>query len=148
MRLSTKGRYAVTAMLDLTLNGTDGPVTLAEISETQGISLSYLEQLFARLRKSGLVTGLRGPGGGYCLRRPASEISIAEILEAVDDVLPTRREPIPGEEWAQSLIMWNRLSDRLYGFLSDISLADAVDQQLNTGSTTERPAFGFQRTAA
>ncbi|MCW8882468.1 MAG: Rrf2 family transcriptional regulator, partial [Sedimenticola sp.] len=85
MRLSTKGRYAVTAMLDLTLNGTDGPVTLAEISETQGISLSYLEQLFAALRSKQLVKGVRGPGGGYYLGREADEISIADIICAVDE---------------------------------------------------------------
>jgi Rrf2 family transcriptional regulator, iron-sulfur cluster assembly transcription factor len=150
MKLSTKGRHAITAMMELALRHRDGPVTLADISVEQSISVSYLEQLFARLRKSGLVTGLRGPGGGYCLRRPASEISIAQILEAVDDVLPTRREPIPGEEWAQSLVMWNRLSDRMYGFLDDISLADAIDQQRSAPTGTERPAFtpSFQRSAA
>ena len=149
MKLSTKGRHAITAMMELALRHRSGPVTLADISVEQSISVSYLEQLFARLRKSGLVTGLRGPGGGYCLRRPAGEITIAQILEAVDDVLPTRREPIPGEEWAESLIMWNRLSDRIYGFLNDITLADAVDQQASqTGAT--RPAFSpsIERSAA
>jgi len=85
MRLSTKGRYAVTAMLDLALNGTDGPVTLADISENQGISLSYLEQLFAALRNRGLVRGVRGPGGGYYLGRESDEISIADIICAVDE---------------------------------------------------------------
>ena len=85
MRLSTKGRYAVTAMLDLALNGTDGPVTLADISENQGISLSYLEQLFAALRSKGLVRGVRGPGGGYYLGRESDEISIADIICAVDE---------------------------------------------------------------
>ena len=85
MRLSTKGRYSVTAMLDLAIHDKAGPVTLADISQCQGISLSYLEQLFARLRKSGLVKGVRGPGGGYRLARPASEISIAEIICSVDE---------------------------------------------------------------
>jgi len=85
MRLSTKGRYAVTAMLDLALQGGEGPVTLAEISETQGISLSYLEQLFACLRGKNLVRGVRGPGGGYYLGRTAENISIADIICAVDE---------------------------------------------------------------
>lgn len=150
MKLSTKGRHAITAMMELALRHRSGPVTLADISVEQSISVSYLEQLFARLRKAGLVTGLRGPGGGYCLRRPATEITIAQVLEAVDDVLPTRREPIPGEEWAQSLIMWNRLSDRIYGFLNDISLADAVEQQTGGSKPSEKLPYatGFQRTAA
>ena len=82
MRLSTKGRYSVTAMLDLAIHDKAGPVTLADISQCQGISLSYLEQLFSRLRKGGLVKGVRGPGGGYRLAKPASEINIAEIIHA------------------------------------------------------------------
>ncbi len=149
MKLSTKGRHAITAMMELALRHRKGPVTLADISVEQSISVSYLEQLFARLRKNDLVTGLRGPGGGYCLRRPANEITIAQILEAVDDVLPTRREPIPGEEWAESLVMWNRLSDHIYGFLNSITLADAVEQQ-SAGNSGEKPSFGsgFQRSAA
>ena len=84
MKLSTKGRYTVTAMLDLALNDGKNPVTLAEISQCQGISLSYLEQLFARLRKAGLVAGVRGPGGGYVLNKPYSEITIGDIVEAID----------------------------------------------------------------
>jgi len=82
MRLSTKGRYSVTAMLDLAIHDRAGPVTLADISQCQGISLSYLEQLFAKLRSDGLVKGVRGPGGGYRLAKPASEISIASIISA------------------------------------------------------------------
>ena len=85
MRLSTKGRYAVTAMLDLALNSGKGPVTLADISVNQGISLSYLEQLFAALRSKQLVRGVRGPGGGYYLGKPAEEVSIADIICAVDE---------------------------------------------------------------
>ena len=150
MKLSTKGRHAITAMMELALRHRTGPVTLADISVEQSISVSYLEQLFARLRKAGLVTGLRGPGGGYCLRRPASEITVAQVLEAVDDVLPTRREPIPGEEWAESLIMWNRLSDQIYDFLNSVTLSEAVEQQkAEKGSADKLPfATGFQRTAA
>ena len=151
MRLTTKGRYAVTAMLDLALNGSQGPVTLADISENQSISLSYLEQLFARLRNHGLVTGMRGPGGGYCLRRPATEITIAEILSAVDDAMPARRERIPGEEWPQSVIMWNQLSSRIYDYLNDLTLAEAVNQNSETKDSEKDDrnfGSGFQQSAA
>ena len=86
MRLSTKGRYAVTAMMDIALHQKVGPVTLADISQCQGISLSYLEQLFAKLRKGGLVKGVRGPGGGYRLARPADQISVADIIQSVDEI--------------------------------------------------------------
>ncbi|MDX1698608.1 MAG: Rrf2 family transcriptional regulator, partial [Thiohalobacterales bacterium] len=85
MRLSTKGRYAVTAMLDLAIHHGEGAVTLAEISAAQGISLSYLEQLFARLRKNGLVEGIRGPGGGYRLSRAPDEISVADVIDAIGE---------------------------------------------------------------
>ena len=151
MKLSTKGRHAITAMMELALRHNKGPVTLADISAEQSISVSYLEQLFARLRNHGLVTGMRGPGGGYCLRRPATEITIAEILSAVDDAMPARRERIPGEEWPQSVIMWNQLSARIYDYLNDLTLAEAVDQhsEPSTGET-EEPRFGsgFQQSAA
>lgn len=151
MKLSTKGRHAITAMMELALRHKRGPVTLADISVEQSISVSYLEQLFARLRNSELVTGMRGPGGGYCLRRPASEITIAEILSAVDDAMPARRERIPGEEWPQSVIMWNQLSARIYDYLNDLTLAEAVDQ--STESTPgeaeqSRLESDFQQSAA
>jgi Rrf2 family iron-sulfur cluster assembly transcriptional regulator len=128
MKLSTKGRHAITAMMELALHQNKGPVTLADISVEQSISVSYLEQLFARLRAHELVTGMRGPGGGYCLRRPASEITIAEILSAVDDAMPARRERIPGEEWPQSVIRWNQLSARIYDYLNGLTLAEAVNE--------------------
>ncbi len=151
MKLSTKGRHAITAMMELALRHSKGPVTLADISVEQSISVSYLEQLFARLRNHGLVTGMRGPGGGYCLRRPASEITIAEILSAVDDAMPARRERIPGEEWPQSVIMWNQLSARIYDYLNDLTLAEAVNQnsELKKGEKDDT-GFGsdFQQTAA
>ena len=89
MRLTTKGRYAVTAMLDLALRQNQGPISLAEISERQGISLSYLEQLFTRLRRSELVKSTRGPGGGYTLSRPADDIAVAEVITAVDEKVDT-----------------------------------------------------------
>ncbi|GMQ86945.1 MAG: Fe-S cluster assembly transcriptional regulator IscR [Gammaproteobacteria bacterium] len=151
MKLSTKGRHAITAMMELALRHNNGPVTLADISVEQSISVSYLEQLFARLRNHGLVTGMRGPGGGYCLRRPASEITIAEILSAVDDAMPARRERIPGEEWPQSVIMWNQLSARIYDYLNGLTLAEAVNQSAGPESSdnAETPfASGFQQSSA
>ncbi|MCO6411648.1 MAG: Rrf2 family transcriptional regulator [Thiogranum sp.] len=152
MKLSTKGRHAITAMMELALRDSQGPVTLADISVEQSISVSYLEQLFARLRNHGLVTGMRGPGGGYCLRRPASEITIAEILSAVDDAMPARRERIPGEEWPQSVIMWNRLSSRIYDYLDGLTLADATaqDSEPSKDEEQDRSRFrsGFHQSAA
>lgn len=132
MRLSTKGRYAVTAMLDLALNGTDGPVTLADISENQGISLSYLEQLFAALRSKGLVRGVRGPGGGYYLGRESDEISIADIICAVDEWVEFTR--CKGKENCQdgqrclTHSLWDDLSRQIFVFLSDITLAELVER--------------------
>lgn len=151
MKLSTKGRHAITAMMELALRHNKGPVTLADISVEQSISVSYLEQLFARLRNHGLVTGMRGPGGGYCLRRPATEITIAEILSAVDDAMPARRERIPGEEWPQSVIMWNQLSSRIYDYLNGLTLAEAVNQSggLKEGEDgSSGYGSNFQQTAA
>ena len=151
MKLSTKGRHAITAMMELALRDNKGPVTLADISVEQSISVSYLEQLFARLRNHGLVTGMRGPGGGYCLRRPASEVTIAEILSAVDDAMPARRERIPGEEWPQSVILWNRLSSRIYDYLDGLTLAEAVaqdNQEKEEEQSGDRFDSGFQQSAA
>jgi len=151
MKLSTKGRHAITAMMELALRHNKGPVTLADISVEQSISVSYLEQLFARLRNHGLVTGMRGPGGGYCLRRPATEITIAEILSAVDDAMPARRERIPGEEWPQSVIMWNQLSSRIYDYLNDLTLAEAVNQNSEAKDSEKGDGnfgSGFQQSAA
>ncbi len=132
MRLSTKGRYAVTAMLDLALNGTDGPVTLADISENQGISLSYLEQLFAALRGKGLVRGVRGPGGGYYLGRESDEISIADIICAVDEWVEfTRckgRQNCQDGQRCLTHNLWDDLSQQIFIFLSDITLRDLVER--------------------
>jgi Rrf2 family iron-sulfur cluster assembly transcriptional regulator len=124
MRLSTKGRYAVTAMIDLALHAGTGPVTLADISVNQGISLSYLEQLFAALR--------RGPGGGYYLARPAAEVSIADIICAVDEWVEfTRcggRENCRGGQSCLTHQLWDQLSDEIFDFLSGISLGDLVER--------------------
>ncbi len=130
MRLSTKGRYAVTAMLDLALHGGKGPVTLADISVNQGISLSYLEQLFAALRSKQLVRGIRGPGGGYFLAKPADEISIANIICAVDEWVEfTRcggRENCQDGKRCLTHTLWNELSDQIFEFLSGITLDELV----------------------
>ncbi|MCU7814703.1 MAG: Rrf2 family transcriptional regulator [Candidatus Thiodiazotropha sp. (ex Lucinoma kastoroae)] len=135
MRLSTKGRYAVTAMLDLALNGKNGPVTLAEISENQGISLSYLEQLFAALRNKELVRGVRGPGGGYYLGKSDDDISIANIICAVDEWVEfTRcggRQNCSGGARCLTHTLWDDLSSEIFNFLANISLGDLVRRNLN-----------------
>jgi len=134
MRLSTKGRYAVTAMLDLAINGKNGPVTLAEISEKQGISLSYLEQLFAALRSKELVRGVRGPGGGYYLGKSPDEISIANIICAVDEWVEfTRcggRQNCSGGARCLTHTLWDDLSSEIFNFLANISLGDLVRRNL------------------
>jgi Rrf2 family iron-sulfur cluster assembly transcriptional regulator len=132
MKLSTKGRYAVTAMMDLALHEGRGPVTLAEISQCQDISLSYLEQLFARLRRHGLVEGVRGPGGGYCLGRPASEITVADIIGAVDEAVDATRcggkENCQDGERCLTHELWTGLSRQIFNFLNGITLAQFVDR--------------------
>jgi len=132
MRLSTKGRYAVTAMLDLALKGRDGPVTLADISINQGISLSYLEQLFAALRGKQLVRGVRGPGGGYYLARDAGDISVADIICAVDEWVEFTkcggRENCRSGDRCLTHDLWNELSDEIFQFLSNITLGELVER--------------------
>jgi len=135
MKLTSKGRYAVTAMLDLALHAHAGPVTLAGISARQGISLSYLEQLFTRLRKHGLVASTRGPGGGYSLSRPPADIAIAEVVTAVDESVDATRCGGRGDcqDGKRCLTheLWAELSEQIYGFLSGITLADLVDRGNN-----------------
>lgn len=130
MRLTTKGRYAVTAMLDLALHGDNGPVSLADISRRQGISLSYLEQLFARLRRRKLVISVRGPGGGYRLGRTGEEVFIADVVDAVNESLDTTRCGNKGDcqngEMCLTHHLWSDLSDQIHQFLSEISLADLM----------------------
>lgn len=130
MKLTTKGRYAVTAMLDLALHNDQGPITLADISERQGISLSYLEQLFSRLRKSGLVASARGPGGGYILSRAAHEIAVVDVITAVDEKIDAQRCEGAGncqdEKICLTHELWGKLSDQIYKFLKGISLGDLV----------------------
>jgi Rrf2 family iron-sulfur cluster assembly transcriptional regulator len=132
LRLTTKGRYAVTAVLDLAIHQGNGPIALADIAQRQGISLSYLEQLFAKLRKRGLVISVRGPGGGYNLAREARAIYIAEVITAVDENVDTTRcggaHNCKGEGPCLTHDLWMDLSDRIYGYLNNISLHDLVER--------------------
>ncbi len=132
MRLTTKGRYAVTAMLDLALHKDQGPISLSDISQRQAISLSYLEQLFAKLRKSSLVSSVRGPGGGYELFRDAGSIYIAEIVDAVNESVDTTKCRGAGNcqdgETCLTHYLWEDLSEQIHSFLQGISLADLVSR--------------------
>ena len=133
MRLTTKGRYAVTAMLDLAINYKDGPITLSDISKRQGISLSYLEQLFSKLRKNGLVDSARGPGGGYRLSRDAHQVAVADVITAVDEKIDVTRCDGKGNcQDGQPCLtheLWQDLSGRIYDFLNGISLGQLVDNR-------------------
>jgi Rrf2 family iron-sulfur cluster assembly transcriptional regulator len=133
MRLTTKGRYAVTAMLDLAINHNRGPITLADISQRQGISLSYLEQLFSRLRKQGLVDSTRGPGGGYRLSRSADTIAIEEVISAVDETVDaTKCRGQKNCHDARACLthqLWTDLSEQIREFLSGITLAQVLNKR-------------------
>ncbi|MWN05959.1 Fe-S cluster assembly transcriptional regulator IscR [Gilliamella sp. Pas-s95] len=133
MKLTSKGRYAVTAMLDVALHADSGPVSLADISERQEISLSYLEQLFARLRKNGLVLSVRGPGGGYILSRSMDQIAISSIVKAVDETVHATK--CHGQDGCQGGVrclthtLWNDLSERIEDFLTSITLSELVNNK-------------------
>ncbi len=133
MRLTTKGRYAVTAMLDLAIRAKDKPVNLADISHRQGISLSYLEQLFAKLRKGDLVASVRGPGGGYQLSRDAQQIYIAQIIDAVNESVDATSCQGEGDchdgEQCLTHVLWDDLSNQIHYFLQSISLGSLVERQ-------------------
>ncbi len=147
MRLSTKGRYAVTAMMDLAIHCKDGPVTLADISACQNISLSYLEQLFAKLRRDKLVEGVRGPGGGYRLALSADQITIATIITAVDEKVDSSCN---GESQCQegelclAHDLWCGLSERIFDFLDGITLADFLNRPA-VQEVIHRQDFASQR---
>lgn len=131
MKLTSKGRYAVTAILDLAFHSGAGPVPLSEISKRQDISLSYLEQLFTRLRKQQVVCSTRGPGGGYSLQRPAAEIAVADVISAVDEVVTTGcSSEGKCEDGEQCLAheLWVELSQQIHGFLGGISIQDLMDE--------------------
>ena len=130
MRLTTKGRFAVTAMMDLALRGDEGPVALAGVSDRQKISLSYLEQLFGKLRRYKLVDSVRGPGGGYCIARPLDLVTVADIIRAVDEPLDATqcggRENCHDEHRCMTHDLWSTLNARMYDYLSSVTLADLV----------------------
>ena len=134
MRLTTKGRFAVTAMMDLALRGEEGPIALASISERQKISLSYLEQLFGKLRRNELVESTRGPGGGYTLARAAKEITVAQIITSVDEPLDAThcggKENCHGEgERCMTHDLWATLNNKMFEYLASVTLAELVDQE-------------------
>lgn len=134
MRLTTKGRYAVTAMLDLALNSDSGPISLAGISKRQEISLSYLEQLFSKLRQQQLVSSVRGPGGGYTLSRAAGEINVAEIIDAVNESIDAtscggKKTGCQKGKVCLTHSLWCDLSRQIHEFLSGITLGKLVERQ-------------------
>jgi Rrf2 family protein len=132
MKLTTKGRYAVTAILDLALHNAQGPINLADIARRQDISLTYLEQLFTKLRQNGLVESARGPGGGYRLKKPAGDISVAEVIDAVDEpVDATRcggRYNCQGQLRCLTHDLWEELSNQISVFLNGITLGELVQR--------------------
>ena len=133
MRLTTKGRFAVTAMVDLSMRQTRGPVTLAAISERQHISLSYLEQLFGKLRRARIVNSVRGPGGGYNLAKPTGNITVAEIISAVDEPIDATqcagKENCNDDRRCITHDLWATLNEKMNDYLSSVSLADVVSHQ-------------------
>ena len=132
MRLTTKGRFAVTAMIDLAMRNGSGPVTLADISERQKISLSYLEQLFGKLRRHNIVGSVRGPGGGYRMARAMNEVSVADIIAAVDEPLDATNcggmENCQDEHRCMTHDLWTNLNKRMHEYLASVSLYDLVNQ--------------------
>lgn len=133
MKLSTKGRYAVTAMFDVAIHQSEGPVSLSDISDRQGISLSYLEQLFGRMRRRGLVASTRGPGGGYKLADDASQIAIADIITAVDESVDATRcggsADCQNRQRCLTHELWQDLSSQIHVFLSSITLESAINKK-------------------
>ena len=134
MRLTTKGRFAVTAMLDLALRNKQAPVTLAGIGVRQNISLSYLEQLFGKLRRHALVESVRGPGGGYRLARPADKVSVADIILAVDEPMDATQcagmENCQDDKRCMTHNLWATLNEKLHEYLHSVTLQDLIAEQL------------------
>lgn len=134
MRLTTKGRFAVTAMLDLAMRFGEGPVTLAGISDRQKISLSYLEQLFGKLRRHGLVDSVRGPGGGYCLAKPLDEVTVTNIIQAVDEPIDATQcggngDCLGENQRCLTHELWIGLNEKIFDYLDSITLASLVTAQ-------------------
>ncbi len=148
MKLTTRGRYAVTAMLDLALHNHEGPISLADISTRQTISLSYLEQLFSRLRKKGLVESARGPGGGYLLGQPMAKISVSDVVGAVDEHVDATRcggkHNCQGDLQCLTHDLWEELSEQIAKFLDSVSLADLVEKQ-TTKQISQRQEVAMTR---
>src|ERR1043165_6181226 len=132
MRLTTKGRFAVTAMIDLAMQQSTEPVTLAEISQRQKISLSYLEQLFAKLRRKALVDSVRGPGGGYQLAKDMAEVSVADIIRAVDEPIDATqcggKENCRDDQKCITHDLWAKLNQRIFDYLGAVTLRQMVDE--------------------
>lgn len=148
MKLSTRGHYAITSMMELAINDSEKLVTLADISEVQHISVSYLEQIFASLRKNNLVVGTRGPGGGYTLARPAREISIADIITGVEDDVDTTlyagRSHRINIKRSATEPLWQNLNEKIYDFLKSITLEEFVTQhQFQTQPHTEQYTISY-----
>lgn len=143
MQVRTRGRFAVAAMIDVALHGTRRPVAMATISRRQGISMSYLEELFGQLKRPGLLVSVRGPGGGYRLGRPAEEISVAEIVAAVDEPGDAAHAPAPVAAAGRLVLdaLWASLSDKVAEYLSSVSLKSLVDRQLASGMPVATPAI-------
>lgn len=131
MRLTTKGRFAVTAMMDLAMHHGSGPVTLAEISGRQKISLSYLEQLFGKLRRHRLVESVRGPGGGYCLAKDTGTVTVADIILAVDEPIDATqcggKENCRDEQKCLTHDLWAALNERIFDYLGSVTLMQLVE---------------------
>jgi Rrf2 family iron-sulfur cluster assembly transcriptional regulator len=149
MRLTTKGRFAVTAMIDLAMRDGNGPVTLADISERQKISLSYLEQLFGRLRRQALVSSTRGPGGGYQLARPTKEVSVADIIQAVDEPIDATqcggRENCRDDQKCITHDLWQSLNEHIFQYLRSVTLAELVAKQNAAGQEVKVMEIKDQR---
>ncbi len=151
MKLTTKGRFAVTAMIDLALRQSDGPVTLAGISERQKISLSYLEQLFGKLRRHELVASVRGPGGGYRLAKPLAEVSVADIIRAVDEPMDATlcggKGNCHDDQPCMTHNLWTTLTLHMLEYLSSVTLAELVEQQKKPGEPHAHHHDHEQKTA-
>ena len=149
MRLTTKGRFAVTAMIDLAMRNGERPVTLADISERQKISLSYLEQLFGKLRRRALVSSVRGPGGGYQLAKRMEEVSVAHIIRAVDEPIDATqcggRENCKDEHKCLTHDLWASLNDRIFEYLNSVSLAQLVEKARSEAVETKIMELKDQR---
>ena len=152
MRLTTKGRFAVTAMIDVAMQSTKGPATLAGVSDRQKISLSYLEQLFGKLRRCGLVESVRGPGGGYRLARAADKVTVADVIVAVDEPIDATqcggRENCRDDRRCMTHELWSSLNDHILEYLQSVTLADLVAQQQQKAEVVRLQDHRQQQAAA